>query len=170
MAKTIALTGHRPNKLWGYKLDEPHYGNVAHAVKRFIDENDVDTLISGMALGFDQLGARVALEWDTKLIAAVPFKGQESQWPAHSQKTYSNILDAADEVVVVCEGEYAPYKMQKRNEWMVDHADIILALWDGTSGGTANCVSYALKQGKPIYRLDPKTVDDAPAKFQLYEG
>jgi hypothetical protein len=36
---------------------------------------------------------------------------------------------------------------------MVDHADMVIALWDGTSGGTANCVNYAKAQHKQIVNV-----------------
>lgn len=29
--------------------------------------------------------------------------------------------------------------MQKRNEYMVDLADKVVAVWDGSKGGTDNC-------------------------------
>ena len=35
--------------------------------------------------------------------------------------------------------------MPTRNEYMVDLADKIIAVWDGSNGGTANCVKYAEK-------------------------
>ena len=41
---------------------------------------------------------------------------------------------------------YHPAKMQKRNEFMVDNCDILIALWNGTSGGTKNCINYAKKK------------------------
>lgn len=47
--------------------------------------------------------------------------------------------------------------MMARNRFMVDHADGILAVWDGSKGGTGNCVSYALKKGKPVTVIDPAT-------------
>ena len=50
--------------------------------------------------------------------------------------------------------------MQLRNQYMVDQADYIVAAWDGTKGGTGNCVDYAVKQHKTIYCLDPKSEFD----------
>jgi len=43
--------------------------------------------------------------------------------------------------------------MQTRNIWMVDNCDLVLALWDGSDGGTGNCIKYANKIGKPIVNL-----------------
>lgn len=45
--------------------------------------------------------------------------------------------------------------MQKRNEYMVDLADRVIAVWDGSKGGTATCVKYAEKVGKEIIRIEP---------------
>ena len=52
-----------------------------------------------------------------------------------------------------CLDGYAAWKMQKRNEWMADKATRIVALWDGSPGGTANCIAYASKIGRPIDNL-----------------
>ncbi len=45
--------------------------------------------------------------------------------------------------------------MQVRNEYMVDRADLVLALWNGTPGGTGNCVRYARTRGVPVFVIDP---------------
>jgi uncharacterized phage-like protein YoqJ len=39
--------------------------------------------------------------------------------------------------------------MQKRNEYIVDNSSLLLSLWDGTSGGTKNCLDYAKKKEIP---------------------
>ena len=46
--------------------------------------------------------------------------------------------------------------MQKRNEYMVDLADRVIVVWDGSKGGTANCVKYAENVGKKIIRIEPQ--------------
>ena len=43
----------------------------------------------------------------------------------------------------------------KRNRYIVDHADRIVAVFDGKRGGTAQTVRYAEKQGKQLVRLSP---------------
>lgn len=42
--------------------------------------------------------------------------------------------------------------MHRRNEWTVDNATKIAALWDG-SPGTGNCVAYAERRRKPWKNL-----------------
>ena len=48
--------------------------------------------------------------------------------------------------------------MQKRNVYMVDHSDYVVAVWDGTRSGTGNTVEYAKTKGKGIIRIDPSTL------------
>ena len=61
-----------------------------------------------------------------------------------SQQIYEEILSKADKVTLVSDKEYEPSVMQKRNEFMVDNSDLVVAVWNGTSGGTANCLAYMI--------------------------
>ena len=148
----VAATGHRPNKIGGYSLEG------ALRLRRFATQclqeiPNTTHVISGMALGWDQAIAGAALDLGLPLIAAVPFKGQESMWPAQSQALYHELLARATKVVYVCEPGYAPWKLQTRNVWMADRCDTMLALWDGTGGGTFNCVRYTERAGKTIVNV-----------------
>lgn len=151
----IAFTGHRPDKLGGY------YPNQLHlAVKQVLREklgmhqhNGTVVAMSGMALGVDTWAAEACVELGIPFIAAVPFVGQESRWPEKSRIAYKNLLDKAKEVTVVSPGAYSARAMHRRNEYMVDWANLVLAVWDGSSGGTAACVAYAHKRDKPINNL-----------------
>jgi len=153
----IAITGHRPDKLGGYnnnsieELVKDHIKDLFYLLK--------PTFIwSGMALGVDQWAAELAIKLSIPFKAAVPFEGQESRWPLKSQEKYRELLKCSQEIIVVSPGGYAPWKMQKRNEYMVDRADVVVAVWDGSSGGTKNCVEYAVSQDKTIYLIDPRTI------------
>ena len=43
--------------------------------------------------------------------------------------------------------------MMKRNKYMVDKSDIVVAVWNGSKGGTANTVKYAKQSGKTIKQI-----------------
>lgn len=147
----IAGTGHRPEKLGGYsKQVADRLTDLAVAA---IKQLKPSLVISGMALGWDTALAKAAIETKTWLLAAIPFKGQESKWPEQSKMEYCKLIERAHKAIVLFGEGYSPIKMQKRNEWMVDEADMILALWDGSSGGTSNCIEYANRVGKPIRNL-----------------
>jgi uncharacterized phage-like protein YoqJ len=63
------------------------------------------------------------------------------------------MLELASEVKLVTDARYSAWAMMRRNEAMVDHANMVLAWWDGTPGGTKNCIDYAEQQGKPVRSL-----------------
>lgn len=149
--RIIAGTGHRPDKLGGYG-QEARAALVRLAVQG-LHETKATKLITGMALGWDTALAVAAHTMLLPYIAAVPFEGQENRWPEESRELYRFLLSHAEKTVVVCEGGYAPWKMQKRNEWMVDNCDTVLALWNGSKGGTANCVAFAEKTGVYVHNM-----------------
>lgn len=154
---TVAITGHRPNKLWNdYDLTSSHIQMIKAEIIIQLNNLCPDKCISGMALGIDTLFAIIAIQNNIPLTAAIPFKGQELMWPSKSQVRYNRILDKANKVVIVSEGGYNVEKMQIRNQWMVDHCDHLIAVWDKTPGGTANCVQYALHVKKDITFINPR--------------
>lgn len=147
----IAVTGHRPNKLGGYREDA--FRTLVALATNMFQAQKPSRVITGMALGWDQAVAQACIDCGIPFTAAVPFSGQEQRWPAASQERYRTLLAAADNIVVVSEGNYAAWKMQKRNEWMIDQADLVIACWDGSAGGTANAVNYARRKGVRIENI-----------------
>jgi uncharacterized phage-like protein YoqJ len=155
----VAFTGHRPNKLGGYKLPNKIYNYVCKEIERILIELKPSKVISGMALGIDQWAANIAINLEIPVLAAVPFKGQESAWPESSQKIFNKLIARASEVVIVSEGGYSAHKMQIRNEWMVDNCNTLIAVYNGDkSGGTFNCVTYAKSTNKDIIIIDPTII------------
>jgi uncharacterized phage-like protein YoqJ len=146
-----AGTGHRPDKLGGYGPSA--FAALVRIARSWIEGAQPRGVISGMALGWDQALAQAAVDAGVPFVAAVPFSGQESAWPAGSQEQYRRLIARAKRVAVVCDGGYAAWKMQRRNEWMVDKADAIVAVWNGTPGGTKNCLVYAAAKQRPVENL-----------------
>lgn len=125
----VAATGHRPPKLGGY-------GPIVHKrlvalAREYLREVRPDYAIQGMALGWDQAFGWACVKEGVPFTAAVPFAGQDSTWPDEARALYSDLLRDAAHVEYICSPGYAPWKMQKRNEWMVEHCGRLAALWDG---------------------------------------
>jgi len=152
----VCFTGHRPQSVGGFTIPNPTYDHICKEIKRVLKEVKPQKAISGMALGIDTWSAEICNELNIPWVAAIPFKGQEYIWPQESQSKYYQLLSLAAEIVIVSEGGYEPWKMQKRNEWMVDNADAVIGVWNGSPGGTANCMRYAHQQNKMIYRISPQ--------------
>jgi uncharacterized phage-like protein YoqJ len=155
----IAGTGHRPprlaiNGLQAYS--QRQFGMTCHVALQWLQKSGVEnaTVISGCALGWD-----TALAWSAQLtgipvICAVPYLGYKERWGKRDQGRFWEIIENAAQVHYVCEPGYAAWKNIKRDEWMVDRCDTVLALFDGVEkGGTWRTVEYARGQGKPVVNL-----------------
>lgn len=152
----IAGTGHRPAKLGGFLKGAAHAEWFARGVRlarAYLEWRDASKVISGMALGWDQMLAQAALDAGIPLIAAVPFKGQDTVWHPRDRALWVALCERAAEIVQVSPGGFSNAKLQRRNEWMVDRCDRIVSLWDGTAGGTANCINYATVKHVPYDNL-----------------
>lgn len=137
---TAAFTGHRPDKLGGY--NEQTFIRLVRLAKAVLTQGKPADVISGMAQGWDMAVAFAAIQLGIPVTAAIPFEGQHLMWPEHAQGQWHAIKAKCTNVQLISRGGFAGWKMQKRNEWMVDHGHHLVALWDGSTGGTANCMKY----------------------------
>ena len=152
----IGFTGHR-------KFQHPEK-KIAKQLISYLSKMKPDKTISGMALGFDQLAARVCVYMGIPFIAAVPAKEQPNFWPLNAVKDYFKILDKASKIVYVdkVKGYSNPNdnfiaKLFNRNHWMVDNSHKMIAYYLNTGrGGTAATVRYTHKQRKIVIPIDIK--------------
>lgn len=149
---TVAFTGHRPDKLGGYREPNPIRDHLVAKLRARLAElrqaHRGLLAISGMALGFDQWAAEVCVDLRIPFIAAIPFVGQERVWPDERREHYLALLSKATRVHIVSPGGYHRDKMTDRNCWMVDNCDHVIAAWNGSQGGTFHCVHYAMWVGR----------------------
>lgn len=143
----IAVTGHR-------RLDHP-LDDVIEAMVKTINILQPTSVLTGMAVGFDQAVALACIQTGVAFEAAVPFKGQESIWPQDAQDVYNEILSKASKVTVVSPGAYAAWKMHARNGYMVKSADIIVGYMrpSETKGGTFEAMKLACQTSKKVINL-----------------
>jgi uncharacterized phage-like protein YoqJ len=153
----IAGTGHRPDKLGGY--DPYTNSRVLSLAMDVLRQNQPSTVISGMAQGWDMAIAQAAVNLNIPFHAYIPFVGQELVWPSATRLYYKALLQQAQHVVVCSEGGYTKAAMQVRNQRMVDECDLLVALWNGSKGGTENCVLYAILTGRPYINYWPQFLD-----------
>ena len=150
-AHRVCFTGHRPEKLtrfeWLIKRD------LEKQIRQAIADGQ-DVFITGMARGVDIWAAEIVLKLrrkgaPIKLICACPYEGFEKQWEISWQDRYRKILKEADLVRYICPG-YSKSCFQIRNEWMVNHAARVIAVFNNTPGGTMNTIEYAIRQNVPV--------------------
>lgn len=159
--KSCCFSGHRPQKL-PWKYDERdvrciEYKEKLLAVISAVYESGISHFICGMALGCDMYCAEAVISLkrvypDITLEAAVPYLGQESAWVEKSRIRYREILKHCDKVTVI-QDAYTPGCMMRRNRYMVDTANVLIACYDGKPGGTWNTIKYAEKNDKEVIQI-----------------
>lgn len=162
--KTCAFTGHRPHKLpFGYNEDDPRCRRLKEAllccIREMIEKENVRHFITGMALGVDMFAAEAVLSLKKKdprltLEAAVPCANQSARWSEEMRHRYACILSGCDKVTPLQEF-YTMGCMERRNRYMVEQADFLIAVWDGSPGGTSGTLRYARSLGRSIFIIDP---------------
>ena len=156
MAYIVAGTGCRSLATQSFQ----HKQDIAyslHATVRALQLEHHDlVLMSGMAEGWDEAIAWIAIHLHIPLIAAVPNRGYGAfYWGEHSYHNtdrltkFLNYLKQAQEVVYVCESIYENglHANFHRNQYMVDRANEFL-VYDPTSRGTSDCVRRINAAGK----------------------
>lgn len=147
----VALTGHRPQRL-GLSEDETSKDwepirkwleMALYGLRYYKQELHV---YSGMADGSDFLFAELGMCLkDVKLHCILPCKNYNS-----SHKWYEEIRSKADEWVELSDKFYRGCD-NVRDQYLVDHCDVLLVIWDGNkSGGVWSTIRKAQKAGKRI--------------------
>lgn len=147
----VCFTGHRTHKL---RRPEQEIKKDLEAAIRKAAEGGYTTFITGMAYGVDLWAGEIVVRLRgannaLHLIAAIPFPGFEARWPVAWKKEYNDLLERANLVRYISKGYYSG-AYQKRNEWMVDHAALVIGVFNGEPSGTKNTIDYAERVWVPV--------------------
>lgn len=161
MEKTCSCTGHRPKGFpfaYGEKEYLSYLRRLEREIERAIVEYGVSHFISGMALGADtdfaELVLRFRKRYKITLECAIPCPEQTWKWTEKEKERYSEILKNADTVTLVSE-RYTNDCMLKRNRYMVDKSDLVIAVFNGAErGGTWYTIRYAKQKHVPIVLIN----------------
>ncbi len=155
------FTGHRPGKLpWRYREED----SGCISLKRRIDDaveaayqEGYRHFLCGMAQGCDLYFCEAVLALrsrhpDVTVEAAIPCPTQAEGWPPDQRTRYERLVGACDFETLVSD-RYTSSCMQRRDRYMVDHASLLIAAFDGSPGGTRYTLEYAMRQGLQIVDL-----------------
>ena len=139
--KACTFFGHR-------ELYENLESVLFQAIKNLIVHENVDTFYVGNQGQFDSLVHRV-------------LKNLEKKYPIHyavvlaympTNKTeYDNLSDTM--LPEGLETVHPRYAIDRRNKWMIDHSDYVIAYVTHSWGGAAKYASLAKRKGKIVFSL-----------------
>ena len=170
---TFCVTGNRPEKFPFNYYNTASLEMTAYftCLKNLVSEylsRGYTRFITGMARGVDIDFAEQVVNFkktfrqykDVVIEAAVPHKGQADRYDVRSKRKYDFILSNCDKVTFLAD-EYSSDCFFKRNRYMVDNSDSVIAFWNGdASGGTFYTINYARERGKDIRLISLKTMTE----------
>lgn len=174
-----AITGHRPMKFsFGYDEKDEKCIRLKLVMAQQINaliKGGVSLFYTGMALGTDLWCTEIVLEMKRKypnvrLTAVLPCETQANKWSTEQRERYFNTLAECDDVITL-NARYTRQCMLERNRYMVDHANYLLAVYDGGGkGGTAYTVRYAREKKREVIVIHPDTLEVVSAvNFEALE-
>lgn len=156
ITKSVAFTGHRSERIRQASMLYL-YLDIVSQVRRLY-RLGYRYFLSGMAEGFDLLAAQAvaglkAEYTDIHLIAVVPFRHQPDRYRPGNKSLYNRIMKIADEAVVLRE-DYHKGCFHRRNDYLIDNSEIVLAYWDKQPyGGTYYTVGKAQMMNRIIINI-----------------
>lgn len=161
--ETCCFTGHRPAKLpWRLDEEDPRCLALKRRLEDAVEaafETGKRHFICGMAMGCDLYFGEIVVGLRERhpgmiLEAAIPCAGQADGWGRELRERYDRLLAACDLETMIQE-RYSPVCMQRRDRYMVDRSSLLIAVYNGTPGGTRYTVQYAMSRGLDIVDLPP---------------
>lgn len=146
---TVSFTGHR-----GYE----GYTNEALCEQIVTLYNEgYRIFLCGMAQGFDIVAGECVLALrrglpGLQLRCIIPFHGQERKFSGDYRERYSRLVSEADDVLVL-QKQYQTGAYHQRNNYLIDNSSVLIAYYNGTSGGTHYTVHRAAKRGLRVINL-----------------
>lgn len=150
--KTCCVTGHRD--IPAEQIDAVKYALRREIIKAVSD--GYTEFMTGFADGADQYFAEMVVKLqedfpNLRLIAVLPYRKRMDSLESREQT--KALLHACADVVVIQE-EYRPNVYAKRNRYMVEHSDRVIAVYDGREkGGTVNTIRLTHNMKKELREI-----------------
>jgi len=110
-------------------------------------------LLTSLSLGWETALAEAADGLRLPFIVALPYRGCQGRWHDYHKQRFSRLMGKAEEVVTVSRGAYQAWKHSKAVSYRIAGSDLLLTLWDGSSGSVRDAIQLARRQKKTVINL-----------------
>jgi hypothetical protein len=149
----IGVTGHQRLE------DSAAWQWVEEAVGRELDAaRRPFVVVTSLAIGADQLVARLGVSRGGTVHAVLPFVGIERTFAAEDLPEYRRLASQASIEILQTPGtDEDAYLAAGRR--VVELSELMIAVWDAKpakgKGGTADIVAFAVASGVPVFHVNP---------------
>ena len=173
MKKACTVTGHRPTRFKfkyqeNYSLCKKIKKRIREQIQYLYDKEWVRRIYVGGSLGVDLWAGEIALRLketpgygELELAVVLPFPGHEQKWDERSRKRLDFLIRHSAEHFTIGKTD-SRNSYIRRNCYMVDHADYLLAVYDNdrkANHDPIQAVGYAEKQKKKVILIHPDTAE-----------
>jgi hypothetical protein len=150
----VGITGHRKRPGIDWKWVE---ATLRHELQKL---SNVDSALSSLAVGADQVFAEVALSLGVPIVAIIPVRNYERFFRDKDRVAYDRLRQRSEVRNLPWEGNDEEGFLAA-GKFIVERTHVLFAVWDaqesGGLGGTADVVQYARQLSKKIIHLNPMT-------------
>lgn len=178
--KTIVVTGYKPIEMGIFKSNDPKIEFVKEAFKRriitMIDEGLEWVLVSGQ-MGVELWISEVVLdlkeEYSINLGILPPFENQQERWPEDIQLIYEEVTMNADFYKPIYQKKYeGPYQFRAKDQFLVEHSDGCLVLFDEDTKGSPEfflraAKNHQEKSGYNILYITPLDLEETVEEIRM---
>jgi hypothetical protein len=116
--------------------------------------------LSSLAIGADQLFARLVLQHGGELRVILPFPTYVETFKTETDRDkYLELIEGAASIETLVPLSNPEASYLAAGQKIVDLSDRVIAVWDGKPavglGGTGDIVEYALKKSKEVLHVNP---------------
>jgi hypothetical protein len=149
----VGITGHQrlsDPKLWVW---------VESVMRRELERLSPPIVgVTSLAIGADQLLARLILEVGGKIHVVLPFEDIERTFSPEDLPAYHSLLKSAKVEILNTHGTDED-RYLAAGQRVVELSELMLAVWNGKpakgKGGTADVVAFAILRGVPVIHINP---------------
>ncbi len=136
--RLVLVAGHRPGELGGYGPNPVADGVRARLRETLAGMVEVDgplTVVSGLRLGAEQLGAEAAIEAGLPFVAVLPYPDPDKPWPPESRRRFAELVRGAVSSITLDERSPATKQLAgaalgRRDAWLARQVDAAVIVWD----------------------------------------
>lgn len=160
--RTACFTGHRMAKLPPGMVRRVVLSMLYEEIRSAV-KCGVDTFYTGMAAGIDLYAADYVIRLreqypQLRLICVKPFADCGNSLRGDDRYHFNSVLAEADAVLELSD-RYYNYCYRFRNQFMVDHSDLLIAVVSEMRSGTGQTIRMAQRRRLPVRMIDITQVE-----------